>query len=186
MPAGIREGEYPGWSFEPGRFPGSSRKNNLWLLRDEELTRSSRHKESRLTHYSDRSVQSCSQKVVLMRSIKLFGLVMASILMLAPAAVFARGAGGGGHGIQSGRWIMEAPKSWSQFRGLPGLSALWGNKASTSPTGSEVRDRGIGQPERTNSRLYPKCGATGPEREIHQGSAGRKWEGSSKHLFRVL
>jgi hypothetical protein len=25
---------------------------------------------------------------------------------------------------------MEAPKSWSQFRGLPGAVALWGKKAS--------------------------------------------------------
>jgi hypothetical protein len=40
---------------------------------------------------------------------------------------------GRGGRIQSGRWIMEAPKSWSQFRGLPGLLALWGNKASNKP-----------------------------------------------------
>jgi hypothetical protein len=35
--------------------------------------------------------------------------------------------------IHSGRWIMGAPKfwsEWSEFRGLPGLLALWGKKAS--------------------------------------------------------
>jgi hypothetical protein len=31
--------------------------------------------------------------------------------------------------MQSGKWIMEAPKSWSQFRG-PWAVVLWGKKAS--------------------------------------------------------
>jgi hypothetical protein len=35
---------------------------------------------------------------------------------------------------------MEAPKSWSQFRGLPGAVALWGNKASNKPHRREVQE----------------------------------------------
>jgi hypothetical protein len=36
---------------------------------------------------------------------------------------------------------MEAPKSWSQFRGLPGAVALWGKQGlKYSPTGFEVQE----------------------------------------------
>jgi hypothetical protein len=39
---------------------------------------------------------------------------------------------------------MEAPKSWSQCRGLPGLLALWGNKASYKPHRREVQEASSG------------------------------------------